>query len=458
MMRKSVMLLIAMAIVLALSACQSGSSGSKESGAPATGSPSASGKGQEATLKIAYFKGGFGEEWIKALASAFEQANPGVKVELEGDPGITEKMGPRLESGANLPDVAFVLRTGWQRWAIKGYLADLSDIYDAEIDNGKKLKDKLQPGIAEYGKIKDKYWVVPWTDGATGFVYNAQMFEDNGWSVPTTTKELEDLLPQIKAKGIAPFSWGGKVMSYWDFPVVGWWAQFEGSDGIETYKKMESPEVYGQQGRLKALEQFEKLLADESNSIEGASGMDHIQSQMAFLQGKAAMIPNGGWLEMEMKNAMPEGFRMKMMQLPAIEGAKDAKVNNTMGGDFAVVPAKAKNAELGKQFLKFISSDEMLKLFTEKSGSVRPFVYDAASVPGLSEFSKSLIDIWQNSKNIYLYSENPVYYSKFYDWPLAGAPYMMIYMGDETAKSAFEGNLSFAEENWDAVKADLGIK
>jgi len=357
-----------------------------------------------------------------------------------------------------LPDVAFVLRTGWQRWAIKGYLADLSDIYATEIDNGKTLKDKLQPGIAEYGNIQGKYWIVPWADGATGLVYNAQMFEDNGWSVPTTMKELDELLPEIKAKGIAPFAWGGKVMSYWDFPVVGWWAQYEGTEGMESYKKMEGPEAYGQEGRLKALEEFERLLGDESNSIEGAAAMDHIQSQMAFLQGKAAMIPNGGWLETEMRNSTPEGFRMKMMQLPAIDGAKETKVNNTMGGDFAIVPAKAKNAELGKEFLKFLSSDDMLKLFTEKSGSVRPFVYDAASVPGLSEFSKSVIDIWQNSENLYLYSENPVYYSKFYDWPLAGAPYMMIYQGDETAQSAFEGNLSYAEENWDAVKADLGIK
>ena len=40
-------------------------------------------------------------------------------------------------------------------------------------------------------------------------------------------------------------------------------------------------------------------------------GMDHIQSQMAFLQGKAAMIPMGAWMETEMKNSIPEGFTMQ---------------------------------------------------------------------------------------------------------------------------------------------------
>lgn len=441
-------MLCAILLVLNLSAC---SQNGKQDG---EGKQTKGGK----TLKIDFFRGGFGEEWLQALAKKFEDANPGVKVQLTGDPAITEKMGPRLESGANLPDIAFVLETGWQRWAIKGYLADLTDVYDADIENGKKLSEKIQPDYVDYGKIQGKYWIVPWTDGATGLVYNAKMFEDNGWKVPSTVQELYDLLPQIKAKGIAPFAWGGKVMAYWDFPTIGWWAQYEGMEGISKYRKMESADVYGQTGRLKALEVFETLLKDPSNSVEGAAGMDHIQSQMAFLQGKAAMIPNGSWIENEMKKTMPEGFRMKMMSLPTIEGAKDAKVNNTMAGDFIMVPSSSKNIALAKEFLKFISKDDMLKLYTEVTGAPRPFIYDAASVKGLSEFSKSVIDIWQNSKNVYLYSENPIYYNKYFDWPMAGAPEMMIYLGDETAASAFEGNYQYAKENWDAAMKDLGQK
>ncbi|GBG11289.1 ABC carbohydrate transporter substrate-binding [Paenibacillus agaridevorans] len=445
-MKKWAILLVAAVMAFTMAAC----SGNNEEG---------DGNSEtEQVLKIAYFNGGYGDEWLKGWVAAFEAAHPGVKVEIEGDPGITEKMGPRLESGANLPDLAFVLRTNWQRWGIMGYLADLTDVYESTIDNGKTFKEKLQPGAADYGLIRDKYWVAPWTDGATGFVYNAGMFEEHGWKVPETMAELEQLLPSIKEKGIAPFAWGGKVMAYWDFPTVGWWAQYEGAEGVEAYKEMASPDVYGQEGRLKALEQFYELLADPSNSISGAEGMDHIQSQMAFVQGKAAIIPNGAWLENEMRTSLPEGFRMKMMQLPAIDGAKDAKVNNTQGGDFAIIPAKAKNVELAKEFLKFTASDDMLKLFTEKTGSVRPFVYDAASVSGLSEFSQSVIDIWQNSRNVYLFSQNPIYYSKYYDWPLAGAPYMMIYMEDETPESAFQGNLQFAKENWEKTKADLGIE
>lgn len=439
-------MILVMAMLASLMSCNK---------ATGTGSTSTSSTGEQTTLKISFFKGGLGEEWIKALATQFEKENAGVKVVLEGDPAITEKMGPRLESGSNLPDLAFVLQTGWQRWGLKGYLADLSGLYDTVVDNNLTLKQKLQPSDAKLGLIQGKYWVVPWTDGATGFVYNSKMFEQNGWAVPQTVNELYALLPKIKEKGIAPFAWGGKVIGYWDFIIRGWWAQYEGVAGIETYKAMAGPEVYAQEGRLKALEVFQKLIMDPTNSVTGSNGMDHIQSQMAFLQGKAAMIPNGGWLENEMKNSLPEGFVMKMMPLPTIDGAKDAKVNNTQAGDFVVVPAKAKNVELAKKFIMFMSRDDMLQLFTEKCGSVRPFQYDPSKAAGLTEFNKSVIDIWKTSKNIYFFSDNPIYYSKFYDWPAAGAPYAMIFAEDDTAQTAFDSNVTFAKQNWEAAKEEL---
>jgi N-acetylglucosamine transport system substrate-binding protein len=409
------------------------------------------------TLKIAFFQGGYGDAWAKAIGTKFMEANPDVTIAYEGDPGLTEKMGPRLESGANLPDLAFVLQTNWEVWAIKGYLADLSDIYGKEVDNGKTLAQKLQPAIKDYGLINKKYWIVPWNDGATGLIYNVKMFQTNNWQVPVTVDDLNALLPQIKAKGIAPFAWGGKVASYWDFPTIGWWAQYEGAAGIETFKAMASPNVYAQQGRLKAFQEFEKLILDPTNSIAGAAAMDHIQSQMAFVQGKAAMIPDGAWLENEMKTSLPKGFEMKMMQLPTISGAKDTKVNYTSSGDFIVVPKKAKNVELAKKFLQFMSTDAMLKLYTEKTGAPRPFVYDTSAIPGLTEFNKSVLNIWQNSKNIYMFSANPIYYSQLYNWPNLGAPYMQIFQGDVTAQDAYDQMASYASTNWETLKTTLGL-
>ena len=451
---RNFMKLLAIVLVLVMIVAFAGCNNSKGN----SEGTSQSSKKMSGTLKIAFFKGGYGDEWINAIAAEYKRNNPDVQLSLQGDPGITAKMGPRLESGANIPDIAFILSTNWQQWAAKGYLEDLSDLYDTTVENNKKFKDLLQPDVVDYGKYMDKYWSIPWNDGCVGIAYNAGMFEENGWEVPKTMKEMQEvLLPAIKQKGIAPFAWGGKVMGYWDFPVIAWWAQYEGMEGMRTFMKMEGSEVYAQEGRLKALEQYERLVLDPTNSIKGAMAMDHIQSQMAFVQGKAAMMPNGAWLENEMKNSLPEGFKMKMMQVPAIEGAKDPLVNNTMIGDFVIVPSKAQNKELAKDFLRFMTEEKMLRLYTEKTGTPRPFIYDIENIPGLTDFNRSVLDIWKNSKNLYLYSGNPMYSTKLFNWPQIGAPYVLIQIGDMTAKQAHSAMAGYVDSKWEELKKEFNL-
>lgn len=135
-----------------------------------------------------------------------------------------------------------------------------------------------------------------------------------------------------KTNDIAPFAWGGQVISYWDFVVQTWWAQYEGAERYSEYFKYDSVDGFKQEGRLKALEVFENLVVGKDgvpkNSYSGAMGDSHILSQMAFLQGKGAMIPMGAWMETEMRKSIPDGFEMLMMPTPVIAGAKtDASAN-----------------------------------------------------------------------------------------------------------------------------------
>lgn len=421
-----------------------------------SGNEGTAGSEDKVVLKISYFKGGYGEEWIKAICDAYTAEHPNVTFQLEGDPDMTLKIGTRLESGANLPDIAMVLSTSWQQWAAKGYLEDLSDVYAADVGNGVTMHDKLIDETAEVGYYAGKYWVVPWADVLNGFVYNAKMFRENGWEVPKTVDEMFSLMDDMKAKGVTPFAFGGKVISYWDFPVLAWWAQAEGMEGMQTFLDMESPDVYAQQGRLTALQIFEDIIMDKSNYIEGAMGMDHTQSQMAFLQGKAAMIPMGAWMETEMKNSLPEDFELAIMLAPAVDGAKMTDVSVSTGQDMIFIPKKSKNKEVAKDFLKFMASDEMLQLYTQKTGAPRPFEYEP-DLEGLSDFSKNVMTLWQSANKVYMFSDNPIYFMKYNYWPATGTPYARIQIGDETAQEVWAGDTSFARSKWDATKAELGL-
>ncbi|MCQ6562016.1 ABC transporter substrate-binding protein [Paenibacillus mendelii] len=450
--RFSLLITVIFVLSLVLSAC-SGSNGANNStnagntgGKPAEG---AEGSSEEPkVLKVAFFQGGYGDSWFKELKKEFEAAHSNVTVELEGDPGIMDKMGPRFESGANLPDIAFLTNTNWQQWASQGYLTDLTDVFESSI------KSQLNEAGQKYAIYQDKAYVIPWSDGVLGMAYNKGMFEENGWKVPETWAEFNELAPKIKAKGIAPIVYPGKVIGYWDFVVKPMIVQAGGFDYLDQLLTMDNPDVLNNPAKLTALQSFENLFKNDW-ILKGSEGLNHTESQMEFVNGKAAMIPNGNWLEAEMKASTPEGFRMAMMKVPAIEGAKEPNVQFSMVGDITVIPAKAKEQELAKEFLTFASSEAMNRKFTELTGNFRPFKYSLEGIE-VSEFTQSVMDIMQNNKPFTFNTTSPMF-MKMGLYP-AGDAYGNIVFGSKTAEQQFNEDVKFAADKWDKYKEELGLK
>jgi N-acetylglucosamine transport system substrate-binding protein len=411
-------------------------------------------------LVIAFAEAGYGRTWLLNLKEAFEAENENVEIILDGNPNMTANAGPKIESGRDLADIYFLLETNWQRWATRGYLEPLDDLYQSEVEEGVTVEDKLVDEVVEFGRIDESFYALPWNDGVTGLVYNHGMFQDKGWEIPDTVDELILLTEQIKDEGagVKPFTWPGQYSAYWNFVVYGWWAQYEGLDGMNEFYRFEEPEVFQQQGKLKALEAFETLVGDQSNSTSGVNGLIHTQAQMQFINGFAAMIPNGIWIETEMQTAIPDGFDMRMMPIPTISGAEEPQINNSMLGDFIVVPKEAPNKELAKEFLRFMSTDEALLQYTKDTGSPRPFEYDPTQIEGLSDFIMSALEIWQNSKSFYIISKSPLYFGNYVNtFPKSGPPYGDIYLGEETAQSIWQGDYDYVVERWDEFRESAGM-
>ncbi|MDI4647929.1 extracellular solute-binding protein [Cohnella hashimotonis] len=444
-------LLVAVMLVALLAGC--GGEKKETSGGSASSSSAA-----PKTLKVAYFKGGYGDAWFLALKKEFEKVHQNVTVELEGDAGIMDKLDPRFESGSNLPDVAFLIHSDkWQIWAGKGYLADLSDIYDGDSLDGGKFKDTMNEEAQKFVSDKDKIYALPWSDGLLGMVYNAGMFEENGWEVPKTWKEFAQLADQMKAKGIAPIVYPGKIPGgYMDFLVKPMIVQAGGFDYLDELLKMESPEPLNNPAKKQALEQYEALFKN-GWVLKGSEAVNHTEAQMLFLSGKAAMIPNGHWLENEMKSSIPSGFRMKMMPVPLVDNPKETNIAFSMvGGDITVIPTKAKEMELAKEFVRFAATKEMNKQFTALTGALRPFKYDMDGVQ-VSEFTQSVVDIMQSSKPFTFNSSSPMY-MKFGGIFPSGEFNGNISTGTKTADQQFEDDYKFAKDKWDEYEKELGLK
>ena len=224
-------------------------------------------------LKITFFNGGYGEDWINNLVKRFEEAK-NVKVEIvkseEGNCGAENF----IKSGYNLSDIYIGESIPWKSLVQSGLLADLSDVYEAEVDtrSGKqKIKDFIDPLCVGYfysqrqlSKAEYVPWAMPWTVQPNAMAYNEDILKaikhvssievtegligsDSKWvDVPKTVQDLyafsEDVIAfnnnsaEKQALGdthsYVPVGWAGGInIDSISFFITSWWAE---AQGLET--------------------------------------------------------------------------------------------------------------------------------------------------------------------------------------------------------------------------------
>ena len=149
-----------------------------------------------------------------------------------------------------------------------------------------------------------------------GIWYSDALFKQKGWQYPTTWDQMITLCTQIKASGMAPWTYQGKYPYYMTF-VLNQMAYKTG--GIDVIKNIDNlvpgawmaPEVKAAANALYQLAQMDFIMP-------GTEGLTHTESQTAWLQGKAAFIPCGNWLENEMKGLIPDTFNMVIKATPSV--------------------------------------------------------------------------------------------------------------------------------------------
>ncbi len=438
-------------------------------------------------ITIGFAEAGYGRKWLEDAIEDFQDIHPDVRFELEGDPLITHNIQNRLETNTEVRDIFFGLRFETHKWAAMGWLEQLDDLYETEIENGVTVSERLEDYMVGYGKYVTRegehQYLLPWNSGASGIFYNAKMFREKGWEVPETYDELVALCDEIVAdevnddanlnNDISPFSWGGTITSYWDFLVQTWWIQLIGTDAYREFMKFESPEVYNptsptMAALLEATEAFENLIVKKpQNSVPACASKDHISMQMDFINGRSAMVVCGAWLENEMRANIPEDFEMKLMPTPYLENARKDNngeyipVNYTVAGDYAIIPKAAKNKALAKEFLVFMLREEQLQKYLLTTGSPRPFEFTMPDISSLSSCTQGIINIINNSVNVCEITNNQLaIVGRANVWAL-GDIYRKLLTGTDpnyTAKTYFNEAYTFVKNEWDSWLVQAGMK
>lgn len=320
-----------------------------------------------ADLNVAVIETAYGSQIWKDIAAAFEEMN-GVKVNLTIEKNLEDVISPQMKAG-NYPDVVH-LATGrpaaLTETLIKdNALRDLTAVMDMTVPGENvAVKDKILPGFLDTSLTKPysdgKTYLAPMFYGPCGLFYNAGLFEQKGWSVPTTWEEMWELGEKAKAEGIALFTY--PTTGYFD---AMFYAMMYSAGGDEFFKKATSyaEGIWDTEEAGKIFSTMEKLAAyTDKTTVANANNDNYLKNQQLILDNKALFMPNGSWVIGEMSKAPREdGFKWGFTGVPAMNEGGD--VYSYTFFEQVWSPKEAKNTELADKFIAFLYSDKAAEIF-----------------------------------------------------------------------------------------------
>ena len=348
-----------------------------------------------AEISVAAIETAYGSEMWQQVAEAFT-AETGIKVNLTTDKNLEDVIGPAMQGG-EFPDVIH-LATGREAGLTEQFIkdnniADITDVLSMTVPGEDvTVADKIAGGFTEtsltnpYGD--GKTYLAPMFYSPCGLFYNAGLFAEKGWEVPTTWDEMWELGDKAMEEGIYLFTY--PTTGYFDAFLYALMYTVGGPEFFDAATHYEEG-IWDSEEAQQCFDIIAKL-ATYTNPITPAQAndQDFTQNQQLVLDNKALFMPNGTWIVGEMAEApRAEGFQWGMTALPAA----------TEGGDRysytwfeqAWIPAGAENIDAAKQFIAFLYSDTACDIFAA-AGAIQPVLGIADTLEGDNQMFYSIYD------------------------------------------------------------------
>ena len=317
------------------------------------------------TIQVAGYDAGLGLDWLKEAAREFE-AKIGKQSFEEGKEGVAVVVsgceGADMMETKNLnKDVYFTELFDYYKYVNKKKVADISSVVNDSLSvfgEDTTVGAKMDQSIKDFLTSKDgNYYALPFYDGFMGFVYDVEMFEDNGFffdengnftgdpeqksagidgvsgnwddGLPKTYAQFNQLVEYIRDEAdITPFVYSPKTQDYFRRGMTNWWSDYEGkdymlrnwniegeTDYIEGFDENGEPIIktttvgvsnvnvlQQQPGKYYALDFIKDVVCSDEDNYTSES--DHKNAQLKFIKGEmasepVAMIMEGAWWEIE---------------------------------------------------------------------------------------------------------------------------------------------------------------
>ncbi len=379
----------------------------KSQEAVAQGEDNPLGVDPSAPLDVVIFKGGYGDDYaINVNDNIYGALYPDAEISHTGTQRLMDEYQAQIvdgtppdvmdNSGANMFDTVTLVQDG--------LLADLSDLMEAPAygQEGVTFADSLMTGTQANGMYDGIQYELKYVLSIYGLWYNKALFDEKGWEYPKTWDEMMELCQVMADEGQAAWTYQGQYPYYiravFDqlvFKSGGWDAQLKLDNLAE--------DAWTQPVVKTALEAMAALDAN-GYVLGGTSGLNHTDSQQAWLDGEAAFIPCGGWLENEMAGKIPEGFEMTVMPVPSLtaDDALPFEAMQVSGGENFIVFNQGENVQGGKEWLRLLFSIEGAQFFSEATKSLTVVEGAAEGLELGTAFASTAVAVEAAGENVFI--------------------------------------------------------
>ncbi len=337
------------------------------------------GVGAEQVLRVLMpIGGGYTIEDQEAIARKFEEAFPGVKVEMEfvGWAGLWDKIITSIGAGA-APDVMYI----GSRWIPA--LADMGAIIPLDEYITPEKLAMYPEAIWATVTYQDKIWGVVRAMSTKVFIYNKDLFAKHDLEVPTTWDELLEAAKTIHdpENGVYGIAMCGKRF----VSTVTQFQQYLYANCAKIVDEkgnvvINSPEA------VRALEFYKELSKYAQPGITEWVREDLIK---LFETGKVGMyidhVHNA-------KRALEKGVNVGFFPIPGGPDC-DKPYGCCLVTDCVSITAQSKNRELAWKFVEYMTSFELQAEWDLKLGFVPPMIKERELPEFQTWYWKPYIDV-----------------------------------------------------------------
>lgn len=208
----------------------------------------------------------------------------------------------------------------------------------------------------------DGTFAVPYVANAAGILYNRDMFEEHGWTIPETWEEFIALCDTIKGEGILPFYFGFK--DTWTC-LAPWNSMAVDLSPADTTKQVNRGETTFSKEYREISEKYLKLL-DYGPDDPFAYGYN--DACTAFARGESAMYPIGSYAAPQILSVNPD-LKLDSFVMPANDSKDGNTLNSGVDLQFCVM-AECRNKEAAYEVLDFLFADENIQKYIDAQTAI----------------------------------------------------------------------------------------